>query len=317
MVEIGLEAVKGDKLPKDLYVSLRVGEAQKFMKANCDRSYKFPASALGDRKYAKLEMFKRVGVCAIPVDTERIQGTHEVAVAVDGRVVDVPEKAVAYKVNIKKGLSGGQAPLDSSTRSATDKGAPDNRVASAKAYLDSHQLEQRLAEAMMAVLRERPEDPGKFIAEKLASGAGMLKKVADTKPGIGDSFRKLPSVGTWLQAKPPVVNTKVPQAEKPTSGAGMLKKVADTTPGIGNSFRNLPSVGTWLQKPPEVKAAPTPASGPVAPKAEPTPALAAPAPPAKKFAGRPECDPIMPVSLMVTGSSIAVGSVGRPWVMIL
>jgi hypothetical protein len=181
MVEIGLEAVKGENLPKDLYVSLRVGEAQKFMKANCDRSYKFPPSTLGDRKYAKLEMFKRVGVCAIPVDTEKMQGTHEAAVVVDERLVDVPEKEVAYRVNVT-GLSGS---LDSPSKpAASDKGALlDRRVASAKAYLDTHQLEQRLAEAMMAVLRDRPEDPGKFIAEKLTSGAGMLKKVAEAAPG--------------------------------------------------------------------------------------------------------------------------------------
>merc|ERR1740130_563806 len=45
------------------------------------------------------------------------------------------------------------------------------RIAAAKEYLESHQLEVRLSEAMMAVLRERPEDPAQFIAKRLASTA--------------------------------------------------------------------------------------------------------------------------------------------------
>jgi hypothetical protein len=51
--------------------------------------------------------------------------------------------------------------------------------ASAQAYLDSQNIDQRLAEAKMVLLRERPEDAGKFLAEKLLSGAGMRKKVED------------------------------------------------------------------------------------------------------------------------------------------
>lgn len=274
-MEIGLEAVGGGSLPKDLYVSLRVGEAQKFMKANADRSYKFPASAVAERKYAKLEMYRRVGVCSLGIEPERMQGTHEIAVPIDEGVKDVKE--VRYKVNVN---SVGGAPRVPETPSA-DKGL-DGRVASAKAYLDQHQLEQRLAEAMMAVLRERPEDPGKFIAEKLASGAGMLKKVADTKGPVYENFRKLPSVGTWIQAAP------VAPASKPAAAASVAS----------------------APKPAESAAATAkPAAAPVVP-----PIPIKPLPVAAK--AKPECDPIMPVSVMMSGGGMSLGMAGRPWMMI-
>lgn len=170
MVDINLEAVNGDSLPKDLYLSLRVGEQQKFAKANnSGRTFKF--STPEDKRVGKLEIYRRVGVAAISLDHEKFQEAHELAVAIDD------ERVAGKEVKYRFCLGGhGSIPTSPKAEGAEPAKQVSAKVSVAKDYLQKHQLEQRLSEAMQAVLREQPDDPGTFLAQRLTSGAGMLKK---------------------------------------------------------------------------------------------------------------------------------------------
>jgi len=186
MVEIGLEAVDNDLMPKDLYLSLRIGEQQKFAKASTSRAYKFAQSAVAERRYAKLEIYRRVGICSVSIDMEKVKGTHEIAVPVDDP--RLCENEVRYRITMEPAASekiraaptAPEPPLSSQDKPLAKD--PSAKVLAAREYLEKHQLEQRLSEAMQAVLRERPEDPGAFVAQKLASGAGIMRKVPDAAP---------------------------------------------------------------------------------------------------------------------------------------
>ena len=83
MVEITLESLELDALPKDLFLSLRVGAEQKFNKAATARSYKFAPSAVGDRRCAKLEIYQRVGTCTMSIDIDKVKGVREISVPIE------------------------------------------------------------------------------------------------------------------------------------------------------------------------------------------------------------------------------------------
>merc|ERR1719191_1061444 len=82
-------------------------------------------------------------------------------------------------------------------------------VLAAKEYLEKHNLEMRLSEAMQAVLREKPEDPAAFVAERLAKSAGMVQKL----PKVEEAASSQPSSPAAPTAAPAATATPgAPQA---------------------------------------------------------------------------------------------------------
>ncbi|CAE7817106.1 ODA11 [Symbiodinium microadriaticum] len=342
MVDISLQAVDGDSLPKDLFLSLRVGEQQKFSKANCSRTYKFPSSA--DRRYGKLELYRRVGVSSVSLDGESFQGAHEMAIQVEEKA-----RQVKYRLCL-----GGSASLPSPTNEAA-KAQPDpakqtstkeTKVVQAREYLQQHQLEQRLSEAMQAVLRERPEDPAAFIAQKLQSKAGVLKKVEEpvSVPVTAPEPPKLEP-----KAQPPAKQeheAAAPAAAAPASTSAPAAPVPAPAPAEPKAAKapveapkaqaKEPAAPAPTPKP--AAAAPTPK--PAAPAAAPAAPLARPvqaAPVAAKPLAQPEvrvnlampsladyplpdnnfADPISSATLMIGDGMCGFANIGRPAVMIL
>lgn len=177
-MEINLEVTNTVPLPKDLFVSVRVGDLQKFSKASTSKAYRFPALGDNDKHGAKLEVYRRVGVCNLgSLDSGKLQdGTYELALPVDdSRVAD---GQVHYRVKLSGGGSD-SAPDAGKAAAEVDAQASElqAKVKEVKDYLERHQFEQRLQQAMQAVLRERPEDPVAFVAQQLTRGLGVLKKV--------------------------------------------------------------------------------------------------------------------------------------------
>jgi len=340
MVDISLQAVDGDSLPKDLFLSLRVGEQQKFSKANCSRTYKFPSSA--DRRYGKLELYRRVGVSSVSLDGESFQGAHEMAIQVEDE--RIPNKEVKYRFCL-----GGSASLPSPTNEAAQAqpepakqtSTKETKVVQAREYLQQHQLEQRLSEAMQAVLRERPEDPAAFIAQKLQSKAGVLKKVEEP---VSTTVPEPPKQEPKAKAAAP---QSTPSAPAPVDSVPPAKATAPaSTPA--------PAAPVPAPAPAEPKAAKAPVEAPKAQVKEaapaPTPKPAAPAapaaPPARpvqavpvatKPLAQPEvhvnlampsladyplpdnnfADPISSATLMIGDGMCGFANIGRPAVMIL
>merc|ERR1719159_1761328 len=98
MVELKLEALDFDNSAGDTYVAVRVGESQKLSRLSASRNFKFPEKALGNRKFGKLDVFKRVGSASIEVRPDP-------DVAVQELQVDCNEGS---KLNFRVTLIGGE-----------------------------------------------------------------------------------------------------------------------------------------------------------------------------------------------------------------
>lgn len=197
MVELRLDA-QGGSITKDLYVAVRVGDVQKLSKVGASKSYKFPAGAAKGRRYGKIELFRRVGSSSISIDQDNAANIQQVT-------IQDKENPFQFHVHLANGVD---VEKQADTK---DDGNP--KVAAAKAYLEKHQLELRLAEAMQSVLRERPDDPAAYVAAKLQSNAGMvmISPKAALSPKVVAQFAKIPAPA-WeaMYAKFPA--TKVPLA---------------------------------------------------------------------------------------------------------
>lgn len=168
MVELKLDTKDWEKFKDDHYVSIRIGEAQKIAKMAPSRTYKFPASAIGPRKYTKVEVFRRVasGIVCIDPSMAPSKGELEVTLGQNKLVFDTQVQC----------SEAAQPPPKADNSLQKEK-----RLAAAE-YLQRHQLEVRLSEAMTSVLRERPEDPAAYIASKLMTKADGSMSVLPQKP---------------------------------------------------------------------------------------------------------------------------------------
>jgi len=160
MVEIKLDTDDCMKVENDHYVSVRIGDAQKLAKMAPSRTYRFPSSTVGNRKYGKIEVFRRVASSILCIDPTSSVANNEVELALGD---------LRLRFDTKVGFTeAGKAPQPQPVApAAPPKG---NKVAAAE-YLQKHHLEAKLSEAMAAVLRERPADPAVFMAQKLAGNA--------------------------------------------------------------------------------------------------------------------------------------------------
>mmetsp|Transcript_83843 Transcript_83843/g.166365 ORF Transcript_83843/g.166365 Transcript_83843/m.166365 type:complete len:364 (+) Transcript_83843:96-1187(+) len=249
MVDIRLDALEVADMPQDIFLSVRVGETQKLSKLSSSRIYKFPS--VQGRRFGKIEVFRRIGACTVDVDPVNSDprnvsiGCGEDALGVIGFSVAVESKAAAKK---------GEEPKK------------DDKMKAAKDYLQKHGLEMQLSEAMQAVLRERPDAPAQFLANKLLAAAsnqaapplqpktgGTVVKAAGPPPPLlpfrdyyASTFQSLDS-STWENCY-----SKFPRKQaKPTPLAG-------AAPALGTKpFRLLPSCGTWIAPLPKTLQSPT------------------------------------------------------------
>eukprot|EP00747_Dinoflagellata_sp_TGD_P185730 gnl/TRDRNA2_/TRDRNA2_42420_c0_seq1.p1 gnl/TRDRNA2_/TRDRNA2_42420_c0~~gnl/TRDRNA2_/TRDRNA2_42420_c0_seq1.p1 ORF type:complete len:502 (-),score=106.92 gnl/TRDRNA2_/TRDRNA2_42420_c0_seq1:101-1567(-) len=177
MVDVKLEAVDAVQQASDLYLSLRVGDVQKLSKLSAvstAKTYKFPTSAVGDRRYGKLEIYRRIGGCSVSIDPSKLDGLYELA-------VPVTDSSMGNAVKFKVALNDKTGALTAKDSKPDGKDMQYPNVVKAKEYLEKHQLESRLSEAMQAVLREQPADPGAFVAQMMVSGAGMMTRLDKPK----------------------------------------------------------------------------------------------------------------------------------------
>lgn len=271
-MELKLEALNVDSLPQEMYMSVRVGEVQKMSRVVSGRLYKFPQSVIGDRKYGKIELFQRVGGCSVGIVPDAT-ADQEVAVPLGEtgnkahfRILLEGDPSIK-KMSAQPVVEGGDVAEEK--QAATDANP---KVVAAKAYLEKHNLEMRLHEAMQAVLREKPEDPGAFVAERLLKSSGVVTKLpkageapaeASRLPGASDQSRDRaaldptssgspgeflsthPSVGTWMTPSP----RSLRQSQVAATGGSAFHIDAGAPAAVpaaaGCPWELRPSVGTW------------------------------------------------------------------------
>jgi len=184
MVQLKLDAIEQNSLPEDCYISVRVGEMQKISKVSAKRTYRFPQA--GDRRYGKLEVFRRIGCCSLDVDPSN-KAVREVSVSCSDAVSGGISGSLGFRIAVEAEQPPAPAPVTvHDDVEAAHEEKVKGKLRSAKDYLSKHSLEVRLSEAMQAVLRERPEDPSEFIAARLlgsshgSSGGLKLPPVSRT-----------------------------------------------------------------------------------------------------------------------------------------
>lgn len=238
-------------MPTDCFVSVRVGEMQKFSKFAPSRTYKFKDA--GDRSFGKIELFRRIGGCTVNINP-----------AVSGlREVNLGDVDFGVAVLDQNGLPQPDSP--------SKKSEKDSEKAAAMEYLSRHHLEERLSEAMKEVLRERPDNPSKFMSDLLAGAA--QQPVPAAKPGAEErdlvATQAVQDVPKPAVAQPDVaakVPAPCPAKRGPQATQAPVdfpaKRFTDTLSAKpAPAWRLAPSVGTWLQ--------PKPAPAPKAPPAPP------------------------------------------------
>lgn len=280
MVQLRLESTDAG-IPKDCYVSIRVGEVQKLSRLSGSRTYKFPQT--DKHRFGKIEVFRRVGSASIDLNPI-VQGAREVQINTDDM------GAIGLRIGVDDQSSEPdpkQAEEDEKTHAKNNA----VRVKAAKEYLNNHNLEVLLSEAMQAVLRDRPENPAEVLAAKLLAGAKarfikkppapiqaqLARSTLKTQP-FNDyfkaSFQSCSFAGiherfpTYQQAKKKAIASKVLSllpfanyysgsfASVPAAGMSKMyecfasyqaavKKAAAPASTL-RSFKFRPSVGSWL-----------------------------------------------------------------------
>lgn len=170
MVELKLEALDFDGSSNDTYIAVRVGESQKLSRLSALRNFKFPQSAVADRKWGKVDIFRKVGSASIGIRNDPDMMVQDLAVPCEGKNMNL-------RVTLQSAAAAPVADIPSGKELAS------KAVVEAKGYLVQHNLEMLLSDAMQAVLREKPANPSQFLAERLAGSANTYPQRAQTAPG--------------------------------------------------------------------------------------------------------------------------------------
>jgi len=167
--------VESADLPAGSYVGIRIGDVLKQGRYEPQRRYNFPR--VDRRRTAKIDIYRHVATCSVAVDPD-VLSKHEV----DVTSMDPSFTAAKIQVHVE------------SKKEEINKPAQDNKTKAlknqAKDYLVKHGIEERLSEAVKALLKEQPSAPTDFLVRHLtgsqppAPGTSPDKSnvQADTKP---------------------------------------------------------------------------------------------------------------------------------------
>mmetsp|Transcript_23983 Transcript_23983/g.56443 ORF Transcript_23983/g.56443 Transcript_23983/m.56443 type:complete len:454 (+) Transcript_23983:58-1419(+) len=151
-MEVHVESANPDMLPKSCYVSVRVGEVLKQGRYEPQRAYTFPA--IDRRRDVRIDVYQHVGSCILSAEPDSAS-IHDVFAT--STHPDFP--AMKFKVSMSTRSEEVQ-------KSKTDRAA--KMKGRAKEYLGKHRIEEKLSEAVKALLKEQPADAVDFVCKYLA-----------------------------------------------------------------------------------------------------------------------------------------------------
>ncbi|CAE8624302.1 unnamed protein product [Polarella glacialis] len=166
-MEVRIDSAEGQDTGADVFLSLRIGDVQKQSRFLNSRTFRFPSEiAEGKGIYGRIEVFKRIGHATVSFDDI---GTDEF------RMVKVPfhqeklqSENLDLKLHVNNGTKSSEGPQTPKKVTDTDRREKlKTRMDAAQKYLAEHKLEELLAQTMREVIHEKPDDPRRFIAEKL------------------------------------------------------------------------------------------------------------------------------------------------------
>ncbi|CAE7473925.1 unnamed protein product [Symbiodinium natans] len=188
-MEVQVESANADMLPKSCYVSVRVGEVLKQGRYEPKRAYTFPA--IDHRRDVRIDVYQHVGSCLLSAEPDSAS-VHDVFAT--STHPDFP----AMKFKVSMSTRSEEVHKSKTDRAAKMKGR-------AKEYLGRHRIEEKLSEAVKALLKEQPADAVDFVCKYLAG----------TKKDADKSDKQLPPLasGSTKASSRPLQKDKEP--EKP------------------------------------------------------------------------------------------------------
>merc|ERR1712232_1149530 len=212
--------------------------------------------------FGRIEVFRRVAVATVSLESPTGEAPE---VEMDCGIGE--ERKLRFRVAPVKGLPSSR--IDDSAEKKKDK--IKDRMDDAKRFLDDNRLEDLMAVAMREVIRARPDEPHKFLAEQILTLGETMKFLPKpalsqstawgqpSKPAPGAPFVFKPSVGSWIMQTP----FSPDEGELPVPPAEPQYECFQHMPSVGAWFMDLPlkeekpykfrpSVGTWLAPAPIV-----------------------------------------------------------------
>jgi hypothetical protein len=130
------------------------------------------------RRNAKIDIYRHVGSCVVAVDPEA-KSLHEVNVA----STDPSVQEMKLKVSVQSTAADSGKQREARTKAVKNQ---------AKDYLSKYQIEEKLSEAVKALLKEQPANPTDFLCRHLMTSDGITPSstiyqskaspTADSKP---------------------------------------------------------------------------------------------------------------------------------------
>lgn len=180
-MELRIESADGFNVPAGCYVGVRVGEVLKQGRYEPQRCYHFPT--IDRRRNAKIDIYRHVGSSIITVDPDA-HAVHDVGIASS----DPSTPEMRFKVNIQVA-----SPDNGKERENRSKVVKNQ----AKDYLTKYNIEERLSEAVKALLKEQPANPTDFlcrhlqqdghksVAQQGVGARGPAEAIAEKRPAAG------------------------------------------------------------------------------------------------------------------------------------
>eukprot|EP00933_Yihiella_yeosuensis_P041269 TRINITY_DN35685_c0_g1_i1.p1 TRINITY_DN35685_c0_g1~~TRINITY_DN35685_c0_g1_i1.p1 ORF type:complete len:285 (+),score=61.10 TRINITY_DN35685_c0_g1_i1:175-1029(+) len=153
-MELRVETSEGYSMPNGCYVGVRVGDVLKQGRYEPQRCYHFPQ--VDRRRNAKIDIYQHVGYCVVAVDPDT-KSSHELSVT--GTNPSLPSTKIKVSVSSKSDES--KQHREERTKALKNQ---------AKDYLSKHSIEERLSDAVKALLKEQPTDPTEFLCRFLRGG---------------------------------------------------------------------------------------------------------------------------------------------------
>mmetsp|Transcript_72520 Transcript_72520/g.172918 ORF Transcript_72520/g.172918 Transcript_72520/m.172918 type:complete len:572 (+) Transcript_72520:54-1769(+) len=165
-MDIKLDTETGTTLPSDLFLSVKIGDVQKQSRLAESRTYRFSQDT--DAAFGRVEVFRRVGAATIPLN----MGTdHDVWVPCNHPQLQDLQLHMAVQ---RKSQA---PPREQSLRQR-------QKFGEAQQYLAKYNLEDLIADAVREVIQARPENPHRFIAERLLEEELVAPPCKDAEPNV-------------------------------------------------------------------------------------------------------------------------------------
>mmetsp|Transcript_122419 Transcript_122419/g.305587 ORF Transcript_122419/g.305587 Transcript_122419/m.305587 type:complete len:301 (+) Transcript_122419:103-1005(+) len=201
--------VESADIPTGCYVGVRVGDVLKQGRYEPSRCYHFPQ--VDRRRNARIDIYQHVGSAVVAVDPDT-KSSHEVKV----QNIDLTSPPMTLQVNVQsKASDAAKENREQRTKALKTQ---------AKDYLSQHSIEERLSEAVKALLKEQPADPTEFLCRQLRGDIG------GAKPGLAPVPEPAAAVKQEVTAPKKEVAAPAPQQAKPAAAAPAPKPAPMQTP---------------------------------------------------------------------------------------